>query len=312
MVITHLTGGLGNQLFQYAMGRRLADHRGVELLVDGSGYQGGSELRPPEIAAFPRPLLLFNFRVETRLATPEETGRLRDQYYRPTTRDRIVRRFRKIWPRFLWNPHHLIERSYRFQPEALDFPDNVYLYGYWQSPKYFADIKEKIRRHFTLVDESIADSASRMVAELRARRGTVVSLHVRRGDVAHIYEKLRRQDLADVAPMCSDFIRRAMGRFEPGTCFFVFSDTPKDIEWCRENIQGPNLEFSRCDSDLWDFAAMSQCDHHIIANSTFSWWSAWLDPKPSKRVIAPRTWSSPGGGRDMPTEDLIPQEWETI
>jgi hypothetical protein len=311
MIIVRLSGGLGNQLFQYAMGRRLADHHGVELLVDGSAYDSGVEQRPQEFAAFPRPLMLFKFRVETRLATPEEIGRLQDDYQRQTRRDRIVRRVRKYFPNLLWNPHHKVEKSYRFQPEALEFPDDVYVQGYWQSAKYFADVEETIRRHFRLVDTAIEESAAREVAELKARRGMVVSLHVRRGDLAHTNEVLGRKDLTYGSPMGLDFIHAAMNRFESGTCFFVFSDRPNDIEWCRQNIKAPNLEFSRCESDLWDFAAMSQCDHHVIANSSFSWWSAWLDPKPNKRVIAPSTWSGHAENA-VPIDDLIPPEWETI
>src|SRR5262249_7855491 len=107
MIITRLSGGLGNQLFQYAMGRRLADRHGVELLIDASGYDGRGEKRSQEFDAFPRPLALFKFHVETRRASAEEIGRLRDAYYRPTPRDRVVRRLRKIWPGLLWNPHHI-------------------------------------------------------------------------------------------------------------------------------------------------------------------------------------------------------------
>src|SRR5690349_1378477 len=109
MIIVRLSGGLGNQLFQYAMGRRLADHHGVELLVDGSAYDSGVEQRPQEFAAFPRPLMLFKFRVEARLATPEEIRRLQDDYQRQTKRDRFVRRVRKYFPNLLWNPHHKLE-----------------------------------------------------------------------------------------------------------------------------------------------------------------------------------------------------------
>jgi hypothetical protein len=312
MIITRLSGGLGNQLFEYAMARRLADHHGVELLIDTSGYNASGEKRGREFAAFPRPLALFKFRVETRTATAEEIGRLRDAYYRPTVRDRVVRRLRKMWPELLWNPHHKVEKSYRFQPEALAFPDDVYLQGFWQSPKYFGDVESTIRRHFRLVDAAIEESASQEVAGLKARCDTVVSLHVRRGDLAYTHETLGRKNLTHGAPIGLEYIRSAMSRFEPGTCFFVFSDTPKDIEWCRQNISAANLEFSRCESDLWDFAAMSQCDHHIIANSSFSWWSAWLDPKANKRVIAPSLWSMPGATSDMPTDDLIPPEWEMI
>jgi len=312
MIISQLTGGLGNQFFQYAMARRLAHYHGVELLVDVSNYSSGEEPRPQSLQAFGRQLGLFRFQVKTREATLEEVERIRDPYWRSTPRDRAVRVVRRAWPSFLWRSSHIIEHQYRFQPEALLYPDNVYLQGYWQSEKYFADIAPQIRRELRPLDASVTESALSAVEALRKKHASVVSLHVRRGDLAHAHEVLGQRQITYGAPVTMEYIEKSMREFSKDTCFFVFSDSPKDIEWCRENIRGDDLEFSNAESDMWDFAAMQQCDHHIIANSTFSWWAAWLDDKPQRRVIAPRAWSPPDSIAPIHPEDLLPKDWKTL
>jgi hypothetical protein len=312
MVITQITGGLGNQLFQYAMARRLAIRHNTDVLLDTSSYGPNGEERPVELAAFNRALGLCNFRIKARVAAPAEILQLRDNFYRATTRDRLVRQLRRAWPRFLWNTSHVIERQYRFQPEALNWPDNVYLQGFWQSPLYFQDIAALIREEFKVIDDSLSSSAKAAVERLKAQHGEVVSLHVRRGDLAHAHENLGRNNITHGAPVTTEYITHAMARFEPDTCFFVFSDSPKDIEWCRQNVRAKNLEFSSAESDLWDLTAMTYCDHHIIANSTFSWWAAWLNPKSNKRVVAPGVWSSPFSGSKMLPDDLVPSDWIQI
>jgi hypothetical protein len=312
MVITQITGGLGNQLFQYAMARRLAAHHNTEVLVDTSSYGPNGEERPRELAQFNRALGLFRFRTRARVALSDEILQLRDNFYRATTRDRAVRQLRRVWPSFLWNRSHIVERQYRFQPEALTWPDNVYLQGFWQSPSYFQDIAPLIREEFKVTDDSLIESAGRAVERLKDRHGEVVALHVRRGDLAHAHEMLRQKNITHGAPVTADYAARAIAQFNPQSCFFVFSDSAKDIEWCRRNIRAKNLEFSSADSDLWDFTAMSLCDHHIIANSTFSWWAAWLNPKSDKRVVAPKVWSSPFSRAKMVTDDLVPSDWIRI
>lgn len=312
MIIVQITGGLGNQMFQYAMGRRLALHHKTELLLDTSSYEGGFEARPKNLAAFARPLALFHFAVKARIATATEIQQLKDDYYRSTTRDRIVRQIRRFHKSFLWKHSHVIEHQYRFQPEALEYPDNTYLQGFWQSPKYFTDVASTIQQDFTPVDESIQTSAEKYVGNLRSRYESVVSLHVRRGDLAHAHEVLGNKGITHGAPIGLEYIHQAILRFPENTCFLVFSDSPKDIEWCRRNIQAPNLEFSDASSDLWDFIVMKSCDHHVIANSTFSWWAAWLDPNPDHRVISPRMWSPPESRFIMHTDDLLPPYWQTL
>jgi len=313
MIISKITGGLGNQMFQYAMGRRLAEQHGTELLLDTSNYGVKGESRPASLAAFSRPLGLSRFQIKAKVAQPEEVARLRDEYYRATTRDRVVRKIRRFWRNFLRNRSHMIETQYRFQPEALTWPDDVYLQGFWQSPKYFDDIAAIIRKELQPVDQSVVTSARKTIERIKSiGHSTVVSLHVRRGDIAHAHEALREKNTTHGAPVTRQYLEGAMEKFDPATCFFVFSDTPKDIEWCRQNIHAKNLEFSSAESDIWDFAAMTECDHHIIANSTFSWWAAWLDAKPGRRVIAPRVWSPPEARFRMVIDDLLPDDWELI
>src|SRR6266536_168754 len=219
MVITHITGGLGNQLFQYAMARRLAEHHRAELLLDTSSYGPGGETRPRELAAFNRALGLFRFRIKARTALPGEISRFRDDFYRATTRDRVVRQIRRAWPGCLWNESHIVERQYRFQPEALTWPDNVYLQGFWQSPKYFEDIASLIRQELEATDISVVETATEAVERLKARFGKVVSLHVRRGDLAHAHEALGRKNITYGGPVTADYIARAIAEFDRESCF---------------------------------------------------------------------------------------------
>lgn len=312
MIIVKLMGGLGNQMFQYAMARRLAEKLGTELLLDTSGYGPDGEQRPENLAEFKRPLKLFRFQVKARIALPNEIAELKDDFFRANTRDRVVRQIRRVAPTFMWNKRHIIERQFRFQPEALRWPDNIYLQGFWQSPKYFEDIAPLIRQELQVIDTSVMESAKEAVAKLKTRYSRVVSLHFRRGDMAHAQEILGKTNMVHSAPVKMEYVARAMAEFEPETCFFVFSDTPKDIAWCRENIRAKHLEFSTAASDLWDFTAMTLCDDHIIANSTFSWWAAWLDTKPGRRVIAPKVWSLPNISFPMVIDDLLPSGWLVI
>ena len=312
MIITQLSGGLGNQMFQYALARQLAEKNKTELLLDVSSYGQYGDVRPKELEAFSRSVGLFRFRVKTKVASANEISILRDNFYRSTIRDRTVRQVRRVWPNFLWAQSHKVEKQYRFQPEALEWPDNIYLQGFWQSPKYFNDIAPLIRQEFQIVDDVVHASVVAELARLKARFPVVVSLHVRRGDLACAYEIRGKRNITYGAPVTKEYINRAMAKFAPETCFFVFSDTPKDIEWCRENVKSKNVTFSNAESDLWDFRAMSLCDHHIIANSTFSWWAAWLGTNSCRRVIAPLVWSPPDARSAIITDDLLPDDWECI
>lgn len=310
MIVVKLTGGLGNQMFQYAMGRALAERTQSKLKLDLSNYGGQGETRPQGLEQFVRPVGIFKWNVSAEVATEAEIDALRDDYWRATTRDRIVRRLRRFYPGLLWPRTHFRESSHRFDAKVATLAAPMYLDGYWQSEKYFAAIRSTLLVEFTPKDETVLAFARGYVEKLRAEQeGPLVSLHVRRGDLAHAAETLGKVGLVYGPPVGLDYVHAAIAEFPPPSRFLVFSDSAKDVQWCRENIRSDRLSFSEGHTDLEDLMLMSQCDHHIIANSTFSWWAAWLDQKPFKRVIAPRQWSSPGGAYDFPTDDLIPAGW---
>jgi hypothetical protein len=311
MIIAMLYGGLGNQMFQYAAARRLAHVHGAELKLDLSDYQTGTDQRPRGLEAFRRSARLQELRINATVASAEEIARLRDPYSKGTTIARIVRRLRRVRPGLWWPATHFREKKYRFDSAVLELGDQMYLDGYWQSEKYFADAADVIRAELIPKDAGISDYARQYVDRLRALGGPVVSLHVRRGDLAAA-ERLGNKNIIYGAPVGVDYITAAIGRFGGEVRFLVFSDSAEDIDWCKKNIRADRLHFSEGHNDIQDMTIMSACDHHIIANSTFSWWAAWLNQRPGKRVIAPKKWSHQSGPFAVVPDDLVPSEWEVI
>lgn len=162
--------------------------------------------------------------------------------------------------------------------------------GYFQSEKYFLHCGDYIRDLFKPSYE-----IENKLKYLDNRDYELTSIHIRRGDYLN---------LVDYHPMPSiDWYREAMGYFKDSQ-FLIFSD---DLEWCKENFNGNNITFSEGKSDIEDLFAMSKCDNNIIANSSFSWWGAWLNKNLEKTVIAPKNWFGPKGPQD--TQDLYPKEW---
>jgi hypothetical protein len=180
------------------------------------------------------------------------------------------------------------EPHFHFAPGFWDLPDWTILSGYFQSEKYFAPYAEQIKQEFTFRDP---------VGWPRFKDW--VSVHVRRGDYLTFPHH---------HPPCSvEYYRQAMAQF-PGAHFIIFSD---DIEWCKANLAGKDVEFSEGFSPDRDLQRMILCDHHIIANSSYSWWGAYLGQNHNKRVIFPRTWFGPAkAGWD--TKDLCPESWQAL
>jgi hypothetical protein len=285
MIVVRLCGGLGNQLFQYAAGRRLADIRQTELVLDLGWYA-----RTPPTDT-PRAYELVNYPVRARPATAGEAlwCRLHE--------GRLLRRM-PFLPR-RWR--HWREKSFKFDPAVLDLPNNTYLDGYWQSHHYFEDAADLIRADMTplapfgLQDEKVAA----MIATVDA-----VSVHVRRGDyVTH-------QAAATAHGQCSlDYYKTALTYILPRVArphFFVFSDDPA---WTRENLPLPGpatfVDHNGPVAAFQDLRLMSLCKHQITANSSFSWWGAWLNPQLSKIVITPKQWFSYPSN----TDSLTPDDW---
>lgn len=281
MIVTNIIGGLGNQMFQYAAGRRAALKSGCDLGLDltsmaGYGLRtfgldqfalGDGVHRDVDGVAFSRGRGL--------------TGRVR----RTLFGDRDVR-----------------EASFRFDPRVLEVRPPARLVGYWQSEKYFEDVADRIRADFALA-RPMADGR-RPILE-RIQSSLSVSVHVRRGDY------VTDAATAAVHGSCTlDWYARAVTVAAEGFAdpvFFVFSDDP---DWVRANLALPGrievIDPQSDGRDAEDMHLMAACRSHVIANSTFSWWAAWLDPRPGKRIVAPATWFA-SAAHD--TTDLVPSGW---
>lgn len=304
---------MGNQLFQYATGLRLALRHKTSVRLDFEEYRRETHRTPGWFPGYERKPMLDQFRISGIQASAEEAARYRDpfRFSNSTKLARGVRLVRRVYPRFLYPATHIRENGSGFNPSILRLPDNYYLEGFWQTEKYFADATESIRAEFTARDPDLARDARDYLATLRSSGRKVVSVHVRRGDLIYAKEVLNDSKLVYGEPVGVQYLQAAMKRFPDDCVFLVFSDSAPDIAWCRENIRGENLAFSEGRTGVQDFALMRECDHNIIANSSFSWWAAWLNTNPGKRVIAPRAWFHAANGHS-PDSDIVPESWERL
>jgi hypothetical protein len=286
MIITRLLGGLGNQMFQYAAGRRLAHALAVDLKLDVTWLEKFNS----------RPYALGNFNIEEKFASAAEIAAM-------APIGRFGHALAKIWPK-KW-PKYIQEKQFHFDPGILNLSDGVYLKGYWQSEKYFADITETIRREFTV--KTLLSGKNKELSELIASKQSV-SIHVRRGD----YVETRRMKQVynacdpDYYLRCVDYMKQLV----KNPCFFIFSDDP---QWAKDNLKQLNpaviVDYNRTNKDYEDIWLVSRCNHHIIANSTFSWWGAWLNPKKDKIVLAPKQWFDKKIQASVKIDDLFPPGW---
>ena len=255
MIISKISDGIGNQLFRYAAGRRLAYKWKTEFKLDISEYNDFKF----------RHYVLNSFNIIENFATPEEIQTL--QKLREGTE---LGKEKKSW---------------RFFPEVLDWPDNLYVSGTWEDERYFADISDILRKEFTLKN-SLSKAAQHWKEKIFATENSV-SLHIRHGDF--IYSPILRlfSSNAFLPPdyyyQCIEILKRDYKNL----IVFIFSN---NLQWCKENfhsdvpiefVEGENLK------DFEELHLMSLCKHNIIANSTFSWWGAWLNQNPDKKVFMP-------------------------
>lgn len=289
MVIVKLLGGLGNQMFQFATGRSVAHRLGSELLLDVSSFDH-YDLRRYE---------LDDWMIDARVATAAELSRAGVVSGSPTSFQRIGRLLGFGRP-----AHTFREASFAYDPRILEVTDPVYLDGYFQSERYFTDVAEHLRKEFVLREPTDEKNVA-MQAVIREAGASSVSLHIRRGDY------VTNAHTAQYHGVCSlDYYRAAVDHLAEGIGgghYFVFSD---DLEWVRDNLKLTQpmtlVDVNGPDKGAWDMALMMACRHHIIANSSFSWWGAWLNPHPDKIVIAPKLWFR---GATHDTSDLVPAAW---
>jgi hypothetical protein len=289
MIIVKLKGGLGNQLFQYAMARRVAHSNNTILKLDIESGLGVIE------GATTRYYGLHSFNITENFASAEEIGKLK--------KGRIYNLLIEEFKPYHWRSY-VKERQFNFNPEILKISDNTYIEGYWQSEKYFNNIESKIRKEITL-KVSMADKYRELMDSIA--KTDSISIHIRRGD--YITDKRSNRVIGN-CPL--DYYYAAVEKISLSIAsphFFVFSD---DIKWAEENLKGQYPLTFVSDSqnnDYEELILMSKCKHQIIANSSFSWWGAWLNNNPSKIVVAPKKWFN---NPYINTNDLIPEPWIKI
>ena len=268
-LIIRFKGGLGNQMFQYAMYCK-QKHLGKQVCADVSAYTEREECMPFVLCdVFPQ--------ISLQLVKDEEAA-----YYLAAQNKKNI--LDKVIAAFWWQ-----ERDYTSEKENGVFDKRVFslkkgfLDGYWQTEKYFSDIREELLKDFQF---EVADSSLKKYAD--KIRDNSVSVHVRRGDY------LNFPDI--YGGICGmDYYKKAMDFFcekNPETVFYVFSD---DKEWVQKAFREYNAvvvekDFFSDYEDWYDMYLMSQCNHNIIANSSFSWWGAWLNQNKNKKVISPGKW----------------------
>jgi hypothetical protein len=290
-VITRLNGGLGNQLFQYAAGRALADRLGVPLRLDLSEFN----------TYLLRRFELDKFDIEAGVATPEEIAEI---VINPSS---FQRRYSRLAIHLGICINKIAFKESRFGYdyifEKIRCP--MYLNGYWQSEKYFKSAENKLRNELCPVNQ-LSEAGRKMLDEIL--HCPAVSLHIRRGDY------ITNPSAAAVHGVCPlEYYYSAVHHIAAhvqNPRFFVFSDDP---QWAKGNLRiGFPVRFVETngpDNVLEDMWLMKSCWHHIIANSSFSWWAAWLNDSQDKIVIAPRVWFL---DRKLDDSNLIPEQWHRI
>lgn len=265
MIIIKIQGRLGNQMFQYALYNKLKC-LGNEVKLDFSQlYINGLE----------NELTLFN--IDYEIANSDDISKLGD-----CNKFLLYKVKRKIFGR---KKSHYFEKNLNYNPEILDM-DNVYLEGFWQSELYFKNIRNKILESFEFPTISFYDQNSQTLKQIEHTES--VSIHVRRGDYLHskfsgIYGDICTEDYY------SNAIQYILNCYD-NAMFFVFSDDP---EWAKRTFVGNNYYFVEGNNgkdSYKDMYLMSRCKHNIIANSSFSWWGAWLNECENKIVISPKKW----------------------
>lgn len=294
MIIINLTGGLGNQMFQYALGRVLAEINHDTLKLDTSSFNIFSSIDTL------RCYELDIFKLSSNLASRSESMRFSDPNPLIVAINQFLRTNISPYP-----VSYTVEKSHNFDPQVLEMTGDIYLRGFWQSEKYFSVHRDLILGEFSFKSHPTHKNAI-LLKSINSSES--ISVHVRRGDYVSNVQANKFHGTCDIGyykKAIKDLAKRCKN-----PSFFVFSD---DIEWCKKNlpISYPvtYVSHNQGESSWEDMRLMSKCKHNIIANSSFSWWGAWLNTNPSKIVIAPKRWY-----RDskIETNDLIPQVWKTI
>jgi glycosyl transferase family 11 len=303
-VVARLVGGLGNQMFQYAAGRSLAVRTGARLVLDATSF---TLPRAPRTFALEGYALAAETRFDGYPHPPRLSAVQFPAAHRPSWIDRAARLLRvKNIPlgRAAGKNSFSVfnQRSFDFDRRFSQCGPQTYLVGFWQSERFFADVAPLVRQELTYQRPPDPANAEWLA---RIRAANAVCVHVRHGDYllpAHFEHH----------GVCSaDYYRRSMALIRERVTdprFFIFSD---DWPWCREHLAAADaviIDANKPDAAQDELRLMAACRHHIIANSSLSWWGAWLGASTGQVVVAPTPWFT----HRPATPDLFPAGWVTL
>jgi len=296
VITVQIFGGLGNQMFQYACARSIAIKNDTDVYLDLSRLNENKNNYTTK-----RDYELSVFKIEAQVASEMDLA---------TSKPFCLRLINALSFKFfstgIQTSEYFIEKKFSYNYKILKVTTNSFISGYWQSAKYFESIEHQLRREFDF--RSSLNSLNTSLLKSISLENSI-SLHIRRADFAKKYVK-------NVHGVCSIlYYERAIAVITQSVSkphFFIFSD---DIEWARNNLN-LNCDFTFVSGNVGndcviDMQLMSACKHNIIANSSFSWWGAWLNLNPNKIVIAPKIWFADKKLNDE-TIDLIPDTWKRM
>lgn len=270
MIIVQLIGGLGNQMFQYAVAKALSLEKKQQLVIDASAFET-YKLHQFGLHRFAAPLKFYNFFLKLKI------------------------KFYKLFG------NYLIYKEKQFNYDVDFFTQkgtNVYLEGYFQSELYFKKYAQEIRADFEIT-APLKQKTIQLIANMKEENA--VSIHIRRGDYLRV--SMHNTDKSIYYQMATAYIESKI----QNPIYYVFSD---DMDWVKENFktnfETHYIDFNDTFSNYEDLKLMASCKHNIIANSSFSWWGAWLNANPSKIVIAPQKWFN---DEKLNYSDVVPVDW---
>ncbi|MDP3946424.1 MAG: alpha-1,2-fucosyltransferase [Lutibacter sp.] len=283
MIYSNIYGGLGNQMFQYAIAKNISILNNVCFKLDVAKMNN----------SYLRDYSLKKFNISNVIASLEEVKKFhKNKYY-----NYILRELQQ--KNILLGNKYYEKLELIFDKKVLSLQSG-YLEGYWQSFKYFENIRDVLLKDFTLAEEMNFENKL-IYNEIISTNS--ISIHIRRGDYISNSKNNKIYNVfgLEYYNKAIDFITKQINN----PYFYVFSD---DLEWASKYLNLSNVTYVGINSSKNpenDLVLMSYCKHNIIANSTFSWWAAWLNQNQNKIIIAPKKWMSTVNNLD----DLYPQTW---
>lgn len=285
MIIIKISGGLGNQLFQYAYGKYLSLFLQTEVKYDVNNENNKNFTK--------RDLDIDKFSVDLAIATSEEVNKF--IFIKKGILRRVERKLAQKMPFFFRN--YIVQKNAHSLSNI--YKDDCYYEGYWQCSEYMEKVREDLLSNIR-PNDYFYEKHSRILK--RINESNSVAIHIRRGDYISIKVNSKLFEICEMK-----YYKDAMEYIEsqiPNPNYFIFT---QDIEWTKKKFKNISFELVSGNSAIDDLLLMSFCKHNIIANSTFSWWGAWLNKNKNKIVIAPQKWYK--GIRNSQTDFLIPINW---